>query len=319
VGIRLETRQRVVDAVRELGYRPNASARTMSTGRFGSAALIQPYRSVYLPGDLLLSLTQELEARNMHLSVARLGDESIGDPDYLPKVVREVTADGLLLNVINDIPPAFVEAIRAHRIPTVWINSKQEFDCVHPDDLAGGRLATEFLLSLGHERIAFVKTRSATGAVLHYSEADRFKAYEDVMRAAGLTPRRAMLSENPASYEQVLADRRAEDAAVLLSGPERPTAVVAYELDEALAICYAAARLGLSVPRDLSVVMFHFGGITVAPIPLTTVELSIWEVGRQAADLLVSKIAEPEQNFPARAVSVNLFQGGTCAPPSRGT
>jgi LacI family transcriptional regulator len=232
----------------------------------------------------------------MHLSVARLGGESIRDPDYLPKVVREVTADGLLLNVINDIPAAFVEAIRAHRIPTVWINSKQEFDCVHPDDLAGGRLATEHLLALGHERIAYVKTRAVNGAtILHYSEEDRFAAYEATMKSAGLTPRRAWLSENPASLEQITADRRVEDAAALLSGPDRPTAVVAYELEEALAVCYAAAGLGLSVPRDLSVVMFHHGAITAAPLPLTTIELSIWEMGREAVDLLVAKIADPER------------------------
>jgi DNA-binding LacI/PurR family transcriptional regulator len=316
-GIRQETRQRVFDAVRELGYRPNASARAMSTGRSGSAALIQPYRSVYLPGDLLLSLTQELEARNMHLSVARLGDESIGDADYLPKVVREVTADGLLLNVINVIPAAFVEAIHAHRIPTVWINSKQEFDSVHPDDLGGGRRAVEYLLSLGHERIAFVKTRGADGSIRHYSEADRFEGYASAMEAAGLAPRRVFLGENPASHEQILADRRAEEAAAVLSAPDRPTAIIAYELEEALAFCFAASHLGLSVPRDLSVLMFHVNAFTPAPIPITTLELDIWKVGHHAVDLLAAKIAEPEREFPSRAVPVMLFEGGTCAPPLR--
>jgi LacI family transcriptional regulator len=315
VGIRQETRQRVLDAVRELGYRPNASARAMSTGRFGSVALIQPYKAVYLPSDLLLSLTHHLEARDMHLSIARLGDEAIGDPDYLPKVVREVTADGLLLNVISGIPAAFREAIRAHRVPTVWINSRQEYDCVHPDDLGGGRAATEFLLSLGHERIAFLKTAPLYEGEPHYSEADRFAGYEAAMRAAGLTPRREMLSPTPENREQILADRRAEDAAALLTAPDRPTAFVAYEIEEALAVCWAAARLGLSVPGDLSVLMFHKGATSVLPFPLTTMQLAMGEVGDQAVDLLVSKIADPERDFPPRAVPVRLFQGNTCAPP----
>jgi DNA-binding LacI/PurR family transcriptional regulator len=129
VRIKAETQRRVLDAARELGYRPNASARAMRTGRFGSAALIQPLHNVFLPADFLLAAAGELERQQMHLSVAQIPDEVLGGEDraagFLPKVVRELTADGLLINMIVGIPDEFVRAVRAHQIPTVFVNSRQ--------------------------------------------------------------------------------------------------------------------------------------------------------------------------------------------------
>jgi LacI family transcriptional regulator len=325
--IRPETRRRVEEAAREMGYRPNVSARAMRTGRFGAAALIQPLSGVYLPVELLIGLADALRAHDMHLSVAEAPNEVLHDEGYLPKVVRELAADGLLINMIADASTAFIKAVEAHHIPSIWINSEREADCVHPDDFMGGRIATEHLLGLGHRRIAFVQEgpprqiplfkeeAPAESGGQHYSVRDRRHGYEQAMHAAGLTPQAVALSGRPWSYDETLDDRRIPDAVAFLSGPERPTAIVAYESSPALPLLYAALSLGLRVPEDLSLVMFHGGLEQNVGIPITTVDTNISRVGREAVRMLLQKIAHPDEPLPRTAVPPRFFAGTTCGPP----
>ena len=79
-----------------------------------------------------------------------------------------------------------MDRLRALQTPAIFINVKQEFDAVHPDDLRGGEIATEHLLQLGHTRIAYA--RAAVNLKEHYSEIDRRLGYEAAMQSAGLPP-----------------------------------------------------------------------------------------------------------------------------------
>jgi LacI family transcriptional regulator len=153
---RPETQQRVREAVVKLGYRPNASTRAMQSGRFGSAALIQSAHRIFLPSSLLLGLSEELNRRPMRLMVAESADAEISEAVYLPNVMRELSVDGLLVNVLLDVPPELLDKIHVLRVPEVWINADGPADCVFPDDFRSGVQATEHLLKLGHKRIAFV-------------------------------------------------------------------------------------------------------------------------------------------------------------------
>jgi DNA-binding LacI/PurR family transcriptional regulator len=325
VRIKADTQRRVLDAARELGYRPNASARAMRTGRFGSAAVIQPLRNVYLPSHLILGLAEELERHGMHLSVAQIPDETLDRHDltagFLPKVVRELTADGLLINMIVGIPDEFVAAIEAHSIPTVWINSRHGADCVHPDDEGNARLAAEHLLSLGHRRIAYVQLKNAGAGPPHYSEGDRFAGYAAAMRAAGLAPRRVTLPPVPTTYEAMAADRRAAEAEAFLRGlpaAERPTALLCYELDTAMPCLLGAAAAGLSVPGDLSVMMFHNTLDQLTGRGITALIHHVQDLGHEAARMLVEKVREPGRSLPPRALPGHVLPGATTGPPPPG-
>src|SRR4051812_6816320 len=90
-----QTRARVVEAARELGYRPNSTARAMRRGRVGCAALIlsrsHPQTHSHVPPGLLDGLDDELALHNMHLAISRLSDEQLSDQS-LPKVLREYMA-----------------------------------------------------------------------------------------------------------------------------------------------------------------------------------------------------------------------------------
>ena len=313
--IRPQTQQLVLDAAQALGYRPNVSARAIRTGRFGCAALIQSLKALYLPAELLLGIAEALAEHDMHLSLAEVPEEVIDNESYVPKIVRELSADGLLINRIQQIPPEFMERLRTLQTPAIFINVKQEFDAVHPDDLDGGRIAADHLITLGHKKIVYA--RAAVNLKEHYSEEDRRLGYETAMRSAGLPAAVWHLPADPIGLSSLYPDPRVEAAAALLALPGRPTAIVAYELAEAMAFIHAAARLGLRIPEDLSLVMFHSGIDVRLCVPFTTITNAMRHVGREAVQMLLEKIDTGGQPLPSRAVPVELLEGATSRAPVR--
>lgn len=311
--IRPETQQRVREAAAELGYRANASARAIRAGRFGNVALVQSLWGQYLPPELLFGLTSALTDADLHLVLAQAPDHAIEDETYLPETLRALSADGILLNRHRGFSPAYLDQIQRLRIPAISLNVKQEFDAIHPDDLHGGTLATEFLLNLGHERIAFVDSDEPYNT--HYSKADRRLGYERAMAAAG---RPAQLCWIPKVWHHGDGeDERILAAWATLAAPSRPTAIVAYELAEAMAFVHAAHQLGINIPADLSIALFHNRLDDRCFLPMHTVCNEMERVGRGAVEMLLEKIERPDVPLPTRAVPPVLLEGKTCQPPSR--
>jgi len=104
-------------------------------------------------------------------------------------------------------------------------------------------------------------------------------------------------------------------AFALLGSPNRPTAVVTYEISEAMAIYHAARLHGLNVPSDLSILTFHWGIDSRLCVPFTTVTNAIDDVGRAAVKMLLEKIETPSVPLSTRTIPVILMHGGTAAPP----
>jgi DNA-binding LacI/PurR family transcriptional regulator len=90
-----------------------------------------------------------------------------------------------------------------------------------------------------------------------------------------------------------MEDRRVEEAIALLQTPERPTALIAYEMDTALPILFAARTLGLRVPGDLSLLMFHDSFNPVIGVSITTMMLNTKSVGTEAVAMLEEKMLRP--------------------------
>jgi DNA-binding LacI/PurR family transcriptional regulator len=101
----------------------------------------------------------------------------------------------------------------------------------------------------------------------------------------------------------------------LLSGLQRPTAIVAYSDTVAIPLLQVAAELGLKLPRDLSVVMIGDGPSRLIGRPVTTVCTNMTLVGQEAVRMLLQKIASPLQSLPSRAIKPWFFDGNTSGPP----
>lgn len=310
--IKPDTQERVLKVAHELGYRANAAARAIRAGRFGNIALIQSLYGQYLPSELLRGMTQAIADKDIRFVLTQVADRLIDDEAYLPHTLRELAADGVLINRHLGFSELYLNHIQRLGIPAVFLNVKQGFDCVHPDDFMGGRIATELLLQLGHERIAYLDTDEPENK--HYSKQDRREGYEQVMQEAGKIPQIALLPKVWSLPEQSGIDPRVEAARLLLTQENRPTAILAYELAEAMALVHAAYTLGLRIPHDISVIQFHHRIDVRYFLPIQTVSNVMTEVGTEAVEMLLEKIDNPQMPLPARIVPVKMLEGATYLP-----
>jgi LacI family transcriptional regulator len=300
------TRERVLQAAREMGYRPNRSARAVQSGKFGCVALlgstITP-RSI-LPTSLRDGILDALGEHNLHLLMARLPDTTLTDENFVPSILREWAADGLLVNYNADVPKAMEDLLQENRLPSIWVNACRDADCVFPDDKAAAKSATERMAGFGHTRISFVQYTNVT----HYSALDRENGYRDAMTALGLIPE--VIS--PAS-----GIIRLDEAENLLRKPagQRPSAFLCYAPEAAATLMYGAARCGLLVPRDLSLMTFHEQTYAATGQPIDTMTLPEYEMGRVSVELLLQKIADPALPLPPRPLTCAYGKGETLSPP----
>ena len=299
-----ETCSRVLLHAEKLGYRPNSSAMAIGSGRFNCATLLLSTYTTKsnLQDQKLLGIHEVLDSHDYHLNIARMTDERMAFNVSLPKFLRQWMTDGILVNYTSEISERVLEGIRGDRAPAVWINSKQEWDCVRPDDFLAGYEATIHLLKLGHSRILFTEFGGP-----HYSVDDRYQGYASAMESAGLTPR---LERHALDVQEWIGI-----AHRILEAPDRPTAVVAYAEFPGKAIAHVAERLGLRVPEDLSLVMF-------ADLPVedltTGRRFTSWlvpeyEVGETAAHMLLKKIAMPEKSFAPITVPFVMSDDVSCS------
>jgi DNA-binding LacI/PurR family transcriptional regulator len=233
----------------------------------------------------------------------------------MPRILRELSSDGLLVNYIHHIPATLEPLLRSSRIPSVWINVKTDHNCVHPDDHGASVAATRRLLELGHRRIAFV----GGPGVGHYSDADRLSGYQMAMVGGGLAQQ--VLRARGGRYErgantgvhQTLPDDRLDVLTSALKSPDRPTAVLALSPHYGNAAIYAAAMVGLRVPQDLSVLTFSDWISDPSGLLLSFMHVSMTDVGQHAVALLCERIKQPASDLSAVAVPYKLVEGQTLA------
>lgn len=308
-----KTRDRVLQAASSIGYKPNGSALAMKSGKFGNVALLlstDTQRSG-LPPQLWEGIHDELAARDLHLTIARLPDEKLHDAAVIPKILREWMCDGLLIDLTHCIPPALLQLIHSHQMPAVWINSKQEADSVYPDDFEAGRQAAEYLMELGHRRIAYLKAGAPPKGAAHYSESDRLAGVVAAIKTEGLQP---MLLPAQGQAKAVTS----QELLALLQSEERPTTIIGYGTDELTLVMLCAAQAGLQVPRDLSVLIFgEAQSATFGERAVSQMIVPQAQVGREAVKLLLRKIERTEYSAPPVAVPFALSEGELCASPEK--
>ena len=305
-----EMRARIKETAAEMGYRRNGSAMAMKSGRFGNVALLLSTKTTVstLPQQTWNGVHDELAAHDLHLTMTRLPDEKLSDAGQVPKVLRELSVDGLIIDYTHHIPRAMLDLVSAGQMPAIWLNSQQEADCVFADDLEAGRRATRHLLESGHRRITFLNFASVPDdAGEHYSARERQSGYLETMKRAGQAPR--VLLRQEVSFERKVAHLTA-----LLQEPNHPTALVTYGDEEAEFALLAARDLGRAVPTELSLISLSTAR-SVLGHQLTSFCVPEFEMGQGAARLLRQKIAAPAIPLAPLVLAFGFEMGRTCAPP----
>nr|WSY50301.1 LacI family transcriptional regulator [Streptomyces sp. NBC_00886] len=314
--VRPEKRQAVLAAVEELGYRPNAAARSLSErrtlphSRFRSSGgtpmvgvLLNDLRNPWFV-ELLDGLGSRLHDSGLHMLLAdgRLG-RRLGED--LTRTFTELRVDGIV--AVGTLPPSDELRAAATRIPTVVAGAREpvlpHVDVVAGDDAHGARLATEHLIDLGHRRIAHIAGGGVVGEL-------RRTAFETVVREHGLT--------DLATVEQGdLTEEGGYRAMVrLLAAPQRPTAVFVFNDIACVGALSAAEESGLRVPRDLSLVGYDNTYLArLRHLWLTTVDNAGHDIGRRAAQHLLDRMADPGRAGGTVLSPPTLKVRGTTAPP----
>jgi LacI family transcriptional regulator/LacI family repressor for deo operon, udp, cdd, tsx, nupC, and nupG len=303
------TRQRVLDAIAELRYSPSQLARSFALGRTNTIATIAPFFTRPSVVERLRGIEAALAGSSYNLVVFNVETVARRDACFRD-VPRRDRCDGLV--VISLAPRAAeVEFLLQHDVPVVLVDTAAPgLPSVLIDDIAGGRLATQCLIELGHRRIGFVGDSLAEMAAFNFtSSRDRFIGYQHALNEAGIMPR--------PDYERHGIHGRYEArllARALLQLAEPPTAIFAASDTQAMGVLEAARDMGLAVPAQLSVI--GFDDIDVAEyLGLSTVRQPLFESGVRGVELLLGQLGGTPPPLEPEILPVELRLRGTAAPP----
>jgi DNA-binding LacI/PurR family transcriptional regulator len=303
--VRPATRERVLEAIRALNYRPSSVARNLSLQRTMVVAALLPWFTNPSAVQRVRGIVEGLSTSLYDLMVFDIESEDRQRRAF-ELFDRGDRADGLL--VVSTLPPEQeVERIQSARIPCVLV------DAVHPalpsiavDDEAGGAMATRHLVELGHRRIALIGDPPPEFR-FEWSR-DRTRGYERALEQAGIEVRPEYVREGTRLPHVARAI-----AAELLSLPERPTAIFASSDTQALGALDAARSLRIRVPEELSIV--GFDDIEVASyVGLTTVRQPLAESGRRGAELLLRALGGRPVDLRTELLPLELVVRGTTGP-----
>jgi LacI family transcriptional regulator len=303
-----ETRARVKAAAERLGYLPDAAARVLSSGRTRTVGVVvADILNPFYP-----EIVEVLHGELLHEGYATvLLNEPLG-PD-LAGQLRGRTVDGLIV-VAATLGATFVEQLPALGIPLVLLNryvDGAEVDRVLSDNVAGGALAVEHLLELGHRRIGLIAGPADTSTAR-----DREQGMRAALERRGVAFDPALRREGPFTHES-----GHQHCSELLGLAQPPTAIVCASDVVAFGALDAAKRLGVPVPGRLSVI--GYDDIAMAgweAFALTTVRQPLARMARRAVRVLLERLQAPAAAAGAPAARRELFppqlvKRETTAPP----
>lgn len=300
-----ESRRRaVLEAMDELGYRPNKLARGLSSPRSGTVGvLLNDLRNPWFI-ELLEGLTASLHAAGISpvladsytdRRVGRASVEALLDQRVDGLVVVGTTTESAAIEDAAAVVPVVLAGTLDPALPGV--------DAVVNDDDAGARKATGHLLALGHRRIAHLQGPGEIGRL-------RRAGYEQAMGAAGLEP--WVVSGGMSEDSGYAAAHR------LLAAPARPTAIFAFNDVACLGALSAAVEHGLNAPADVSLVGYDNTYLArIRHLSLTSVDNGNLAVGVQAGKFILERLGTPDLPRRLHLVSSELqVRGSTDHPPS---
>ena len=301
--VKAAVREQILEAAREMGYKPNISARSLRTDRTNTIGiLVDDLMSPFTP-PVVRGIQDYLKAHDfMNLIV-----NSDWDPQQEQAAVENLVSrpvDGIIFVEYSHLTSN--EALTRVNKPGVFVHrlfGTKIQNSVVPDDHYGEELAVRHLLLLGHRSIAYIN-----GPESWHNSRERLSGYRDVLAEAGISINPDWIK--PGDWEVEGGYRAAQS---LLQVKERPTAIFAANDSMALGAVYAIQDAGLSVPRDMAIVGYDNRDFARIVRPrITTVVMPVYEMGRIAAEMLLNQIAEGRRDDDEIKVKGELIIRDTC-------
>jgi DNA-binding LacI/PurR family transcriptional regulator len=306
------SRQRVLAAVRRLGYIPNPAAQLLVTrsapgprgdriiGTIFSREVVTSHS--YFAG-IIQGIADEARRSDCHLLVGYgLGDAA--HPSEYPRMIRDMMTRWLIL--VGKVAPRLVRQLKGNGFSLVLADMRppiRGIDAVVCDDIQAAYEATRHLTKLGHRRIALIR-----GPARHPFSQALTSGYRRALQEAGIPTRESLVVDAALRPEGGY-----EAAAALLKGAHRPTAIFTND-DMAIGALRAIHDRGLTVPADVALVGYddiEYAAHTTPP--LTTVAVPKQEMGRLAVRRAIAQMEQAERHvFSTTVVSHTLLIRSSC-------
>lgn len=283
--VRPETRERILEAARELRYRPNALARGLRTRRTDTIGLVIPSLDNLGFADVTHGIQAAAAAARRMVMVI----EASAVPDAMQDVSERLVADGRvdgLIAAFASVDDGLIGQLAERGMPLVLVNRRTSavHGSVVVDDERGSRMAVEHLVGLGHRRIGFLGIDADTDTARR-----RLTGYGRAMTAAGIPIEPGWLAAAPATED---GGRRAVRAVLASAGAHQPTAYFVASLMSAIGALAELRATGRRVPQDVSIVAFNDHPFAAHTAPaLTTVRMPNERMGEEAVRMLLDAIA----------------------------
>lgn len=282
VGVRPETRERILAAAAELNYRPNAAARGLKSQRTTTIGLVIPNLAYPVNSEIIHGAERAASEAGYVLLIAD-AEEFMQAGQAYHRLLLEGRVDGLMLASASTAEPLLREILNTD-LPLILVNRRAGSlaPSVTIDDALGMRMGVEHLIELGHTDIGYVSGPSDADTAQR-----RLEGFVSALRAAGLEEWHDRIVES--SFDEAGGYAACEE--LLRRWPERPTAVAVWSVAAAIGVLAALAGAGIRVPEDVSVVAFHDAPLAayVQP-PLTTVRMPLGEMAELGVKALIDRI-----------------------------
>ena len=304
-GIADATVQRVLDAVKDLGYESSLVASSMRARRTGVIGVLladfEPFSA-----EILKGVGAAMHDTGFDL-LAYAGSHHGASDGWERRSLSRLS--GTLIDAAIMVTPTVVSP--GTEIPVVAVDphtGRADLPTVESDSFGGALAATKHLIELGHRRIGFLAGREDLR-----SAGLRDAGYRRALADAGIPIDPTLIGSG--RYE---LEATRESARCMLTGDSRPTAVFAANDLSAIAVIDVAHQLGLRVPADLSVVGFDdVPEATRRALPLTTIQQPMRRLGAVAADMVVTLLSGGEIDEMNVVLPTRLVVRATTSPPAR--
>ncbi|WP_280769314.1 LacI family DNA-binding transcriptional regulator [Salipaludibacillus daqingensis] len=305
------TKEKVREAMKELGYHPNFNARSLANKSTKTIGLVMPnsanktFQNPFFPEVIrgISSKAHQLEY-GLYLSTGQTEEEIF---EEVQDMVQGKRVDGIVLlySKVNDKVMNYLynEKFPFTVIGRPYDDQMKDITYVNNDNLKAAKTVTEYLILLGHQQIAFIGGNLDTVVTL-----DHMKGYEKALTNAGIEPRKDYVV-----FHEELQEGGQEAVIDLMSLTDRPTALIVADDIMTFGVMRMLNEMEVKVPDDISIISFNNVMISeLSTPPMTTVDINIFSLGYEAANCLIDEIIHPEMESKQVIIPHKMIKRQSC-------
>jgi len=293
--VRQPTRDKVMEVVTALNYKPNLAARNLAGTKAYSIAFIYDNPNAYYIIDMQNGILSACKKQGFELLIHPCNSKSEHLLEEITNMIRHSRIAGIVLTPPFSEIPEFVQHILALDVDVVRIMSgdvapDELAPCIMVNDHQASMSITQHLIDLGHKDIGFI-----AGETAHMSTVERLKGYKQALKNNDIAIDERLIIEGKYSFESGV-----EGAKRLMAGDKKPTAIFSCNDEIAAGALFSARLMGISIPEQLSITGFENSPFSRQTWPrLTTADQPNPQIAEDAANLLIAKV----RKHPAKNIS----------------